>query len=187
MRHKYETRGVVLSRAPLGEASAFITLITPELGTVRAHTQSVRRSGAKLAHALTTFAESEVVLVRGKEGWRLSGAVLQTNWFARLSPLSRERAVRISGLLQRLVTGEAPEPALFPIMTGFFESLSNVPHDLHEAAEILAALRILSTLGFDAEQIPQESDFTLLSLETVRAERTAYIARINQGIAASGL
>jgi len=51
MRHKYETRGIVLSRSPLGEANAFVTLLTPELGLVRARAQGVRRSGAKLSAA----------------------------------------------------------------------------------------------------------------------------------------
>ena len=76
MRHKYETRAVVLFRSPVGETSAFVVLLTSELGLVRTLSQGVRKSGAKLAHALTTFAESDVVLVRGKDGWRLSGAVL---------------------------------------------------------------------------------------------------------------
>mgnify|MGYP001567250827 CR=1 FL=1 len=77
MRYKYETRGIVLSRAPSGEANAFITLITPELGLVRARAQGVRKPGAKLAAALATFAESSLVLVRGKEDWRIAGAVLE--------------------------------------------------------------------------------------------------------------
>src|SRR3989338_714111 len=77
MRHKYETRGIVLSRSPVGEAIPFVTLLTPELGLVRALAQSIRKPNAKLASALTTFAESSVVLVRGRDGWRLSGAVLE--------------------------------------------------------------------------------------------------------------
>ena len=84
MRHKYETRGIVLSRSPVGEASSFVTLLTSELGLVRALAQSVRRPGAKLAPALATLAESSVVLVRGKEGWRLAGAVLEESWLEKL-------------------------------------------------------------------------------------------------------
>src|SRR3990167_3711480 len=119
MRHKYETRGMVLSRTPLGETSAFITLLTPGLGLVRARAQSVRRPGAKLAAALTTFAESSLVLVRGRESWRIAGAVLEENWFLRLCRSEpRMRAARISRLLVRLLAGEMHDPALFPIMRG---------------------------------------------------------------------
>src|SRR3989338_9216530 len=96
MRHKYETRGIVLSRSSLGEANAFITLLTPELGLVRARAQGLRRSGAKLAAALPTLAESSVVLVRGRDGWRLAGAVLEENWFARIQrAAARARAARV--------------------------------------------------------------------------------------------
>lgn len=189
MRHKYETRGIVLSRSPVGEASSFVTLLTPELGLVRALAQSVRRSGAKLAPALTTYVESEVVLVHGKDGWRLAGAVLKESWFAALpSADARRSAARVCGLLLRLVAGEAQDSNLFPIVSGFFAALAKLPRELVEAAEALAVLRILATLGLDAGKIPGEpGDFSLQTLAAVQADRADYIVRINHGIAASGL
>ncbi len=189
MRHKYETRGIVLSRSPLGEANAFVMVLTPELGLVRARAQGLRASGAKLAHALTTFAESSLVLVRGKEGWRLAGAMLEENWFKRMqSAPPRERAARVSGLLLRLVAGEAHDTTLFPIMSGFFSALSEHPEEQHEAVEMLAALRTLAALGLDVGGIPGEpSAFTPPLLAAVAEDRTAYITRINHGIATSGL
>ncbi len=189
MRHKYETRGIVLSRTPSGEANAFITLITPGLGLVRARAQGVRRPGAKLAAALATFAESSCVLVHGKEGWRIAGAVLEENWFMRVEhPAARETAARVSGLLLRLVAGEAHEPELFSIIIGFFEALSRLPEEAYESVEALAVLRVLAALGLDAGNIPGEaSEFTPPLIAEMRAARTEYVARINRGIAASGL
>lgn len=189
MRHKYETRGVVLSRTPLGESNAFITLLTPELGLVRTRAQGLRKPGAKLAAALATFAESELVLVRGREGWRLTGAVLEENWFKQLKHAAqRRRAARVSGLLLRLVVGETHDPALFQIMLGFFGALSVLPEDTHEAAEILAGLRILAVLGFDVGGISGEASvFAPPLLASIAEGRTQYIARINHGITASGL
>lgn len=189
MRYKYETRGIVLSRTPAGEANAFIALLTPGLGLVYARAQGIRRPGAKLAAALTTFAESNVMLVRGKDGWRVVGAVLEMNWFMKMSHIApRRKAARVSGLLVRLVAGEVHDPGLFQIMRGFFEALSVLPSDTHEAAETLAALRALSALGLDTGEIPGEpSSFAAPLLASVAAERTNYIARINRGIAASGL
>jgi len=180
VRHKYETRGIVLSRSPVGEASTFIVLLTNDLGLVRALSQGVRKSGAKLSHALTTFSESDVVLVRGKDGWRLSGAVLAENWFTKLGVAkTRTRAGRICNLLLRLVTGEESDRKLFPIIRGFFDALATLHEDLHESAEILAVLRILAVLGFDAGKVP--------NIDEIEKNRTGYIARINHGIEASGL
>jgi len=189
MRHKYETRGIVLARSPLGEANASITLLTRELGVVHARVQGVRASGARLAPALTTFTESSLVLVRGREGWRLAGAVLEENWFKRLACAApRQRASRVCGLLLRLTAEDVRDHGLFPIINGFFNALCELPEDANEAAEVLAALRVLSILGFDVGEIPGEmSSFAQPALAAVAENRTAYVARINHGIAASGL
>ncbi len=189
MRHKYETRGIVLSRSPLGEANAFITLVTPALGLLRVRAQGVRKPDAKLAAALATFAESEVVLMHGREGWRLSGAVLEENWFKRLVRAApRERAARLLGLLLRLVAGEAQNPVLFMIVRGSLEAFAELPEETHEAVEVLAALRLLAALGLDAGALPGEVPiFSAPLLAEVAKNRAEYVARINRGIEASGL
>ncbi|MDO8566983.1 MAG: recombination protein O N-terminal domain-containing protein [bacterium] len=189
MRHKYETRALALSRSPLGEANVLVTLLTPDLGFVRARAQGLRRSGAKLASSLATLTESEVVLVRGKESWRVAGAVLVEDWFIRLgSREARTRAARLSDLLLRLIADGTNDPALFPILRGFFNALATLREDSHEAAEVLAAIRTLAALGLDRGGIPGDvSAFTEPMLSDVMKERTGYIARINNGIAASGL
>ncbi len=189
MRHKYETHGIVLARSPFGEANAFITLLTSDLGLVRARAQGLRQSGAKLSTALVTFAESEMVLVHGKEGWRIAGAVLEENWFVRLQHApSHARAARVCHLLLRLVAGETQEHILFPTIKEFFCALATLPNDTHEAAEVLTALRMLAALGLDAGDIPNgEPAFSPELLALVAKDRMKYIARINHGITASGL
>jgi YD repeat-containing protein len=191
MRHKYETKSIVLGRAHTGEATTFVTLLTDDLGLVYARAQSLRAPGAKLAASLATLAESSVVLVRGKDGWRVTGAVLEENWFTRLSyDALHERVTRVSGLLLRLVAGEARDSELFPIMKGFFDALARLPEGTHEAIETLAVLRLLAALGLDTGEIDASAPATLFSeslLAQISSDRTTYVARINNGIAASGL
>ena len=189
MRHKYETRGLVLSRSPLGEANAHVTLLTPDLGVMRARAQGLRRPGAKLAASLTTLAESGVTLVRGKEEWRISGAVLEENWFLRLThPGSRARAARVCGLLLRLSAREVHDPGLYPTIKEFFTALIAFSEGVHEAAEILAVLRILAALGLDEGVLPGPSlAFPPEVLEAVAKDRSKYLARVNHGIQVSGL
>jgi hypothetical protein len=91
MRHKYETSGIVLSRTHVGEATTLVTLLTPDLGLVSARAQSLRNTGAKLAASLPTLALSHVVLVRGKEGWRVTGAVLEENLFSKVVSIDAVR------------------------------------------------------------------------------------------------
>jgi recombinational DNA repair protein (RecF pathway) len=64
MRHKYSTTAIVLSRTPLAEASALVTLLTADVGLIRARAQGVRKPGAKMASALQTLIESDVMLLR---------------------------------------------------------------------------------------------------------------------------
>lgn len=189
MRHKYETHGIVLSRSPLGEVSAFIIILTEDFGLVRVKAQSIRRPGAKLSAALATFVESSLILVHGREGWRVTGAIQEENWLKRISKTAtRQRAARLSGLLLRLVAGETKNPSLFLIMRGFLKALSELPEDAHEAAEILAAIRILAALGLDEGEIPGKPPvFTQPFLAEILKNRTTYISRINHGINASGL
>jgi DNA repair protein RecO len=189
MRHKYDTRGIVLGRSPAGEANAHVLVLTSDLGLVRARAQGVRRPGAKLASALQTFAESDLVLIRGKEGWRLSGAVLAENWFSRLADRQlRERAARTASLLLRLVAGEAPEAELYPLLRGYLSALCALPAHLHDAAEIRAALALLSALGFDAGEPFAAGDlFAPGELARIGQARSTYVARVNHDIAASGL
>ncbi len=189
MRHKYETSGIVLTRSPLGEANALITILTPTVGLVRARAQGVRKPGAKLASALATLAKSELVLVRGKEGWRVAGAVLDETWEGRrLSHDARTQATRVLGLLIRLIAGETQEASIYILVEKFLEVLSNLSPDEREAAELLVVLRVLAVLGFDAGEIPgAHDDFTSATLALVQQDRSGYIQRINHGIAVSGL
>ena len=189
MRHKYDTSAIVLARAHTGEATTLVTLLTADLGLVQARAQSVRKEGAKLAFGLVTLAESRVMLVHGKEGWRLTGVVLEENWFFRLpGPAAQETVGRVLGLLLRLVAGEAQDRELFPIMREFLESLATRPEPLHEAIEMLAVLRFLAALGLDTGELPSGAGGQVNELlNAILRDRTMYIDRINTGIVASGL
>lgn len=186
MRHKYATPGMVLARSPLSEAGMLITLLTPELGLIRARAEGVRRPGAKLAHALQTLNESEVMLVRGKEGWRLTGAILGIDRFSELAPSARTRVARAASLLLRLVHGEANDPSLHPLFTEFVVALPGLTPEEEDSAESLIALRLLSSLGVDAGIAPPPG-YGPEALSYALEHRKDLITRINRGITASGL
>lgn len=189
MRHKYETRGIVLARVPAGETHARLALLTEDLGIVWARAAGVRRPGGKLAASLATFVESNLVLVAGKEGWRITGAVLVENWFKRFTePDARRCAARVAGLALRLSPGEAPNTTLLPILRNFFNAIARNSAASCEGAELVAVAGILAALGLDDEAVdPAGMSFSPAHLAHVASERERYITRINRGIAASGL
>jgi recombinational DNA repair protein (RecF pathway) len=186
MRHKYSTPAMVLARSPLSEAGMLVTLLTSELGLIRARAEGVRRSGAKLAHALQTLNESDIMLVRGKEGWRVTGAVLAHDRFNALTPEARTRVARVGALLLRLVHGESEDATLHSAFSEFVLAVQDLSGEEGEAAESLIVLRLLHALGSDAGDMPPEG-YGTDARKYVHDRRAQVIARINRGIAASGL
>lgn len=183
MQHKYATRAIVLARYPIKEAGESVVLLTEELGLVRARAEGLRRSGAKLAPALQTLSEADVILLRGKEGWRLAGAVLATSWFAELTSATRLRAGKRASLITRLVQGEGEDLALYALYREFLGALRDEPEELHDSAELFLTLTLLARLGHDAGVIPSRESIAALAKD----ERLTLISRINESLASSGL
>ncbi len=188
MRARYSTRAIVIARTPLAEASALLYMLTPDFGLVKARAQGLRRPGAKLASATTTLAECDAILVRGKEAWRLSGALLARERFGELTPSERRRAGRIARLILRLVHGETHDPALFAAYEGFLDALPGLSEEEAEVAECLAALHILGSLGLDAGELPGgEALYGEEALREALHNKKELMLRANRGIIASGL
>ena len=186
MRHKYTTEALVLARHPLKEAGMLTALLTKEFGLIHARTEGVRRSGAKLAHALQTLRMSEVHLVRGKEGWRVTGAHLQEDCFADLPQPARRGAARVSGLLQRLLGKDIEDTRAYETYFTYIEALRGLEESTYDHAETLVALRLLHSLGVDAGELPPEG-YDAVALAYALESKSALVERINRGILASGL
>lgn len=175
MRHKYVTRGIVLRRGAARESGLVLTLLTEDFGLVRAKAEGLRKPGAKLASALQTLCESDVTLVRGKDGWRITGALLAVNRFHLLSTDARATAARVASLFLRLMPEGAQEQGFLSLYRTLLIELETLPLAEHDTAECRAALNLLVLLGLDA------------GAEMESLPRNDLVVRINKGIAASGL
>jgi DNA repair protein RecO (recombination protein O) len=188
MRHKYQTLGIVLSRKDHGEANVLVSILTPELGLVRARVQGVRKSGAKLATGITTLATSSCTLVRGKEGWRLVGALNERNDAKTLSFEGREVVGRVAFLIDRLVKGESQDDRLFTVFYTLLNTLRAYTGDEYELYEYLGVLYILALHGVESgEGLGNTYAFTEEDIAYVKEHTKEVISRINTGIHASGL
>ena len=188
MRHKYRTEAFVLARHSNREADATIILATVDFGVIRARATGLRKPGSKMSIGLQTFMQTEVTLIRGKEGWRLTGALPIRNWAEELPFKSRLRAGRVCELMQRLSHGEEPEPRLYDATLALTAVLPTLDDEAQASAECLAALRVLHILGHDAGTLPGGfTDYDTQTLEQVTNDRKAYVTRVNTGIYASGL
>ncbi len=165
----------MLGRGAAREAGLTLTLLTEDMGLVRARAEGLRKPGAKLASSLQTLCECEVTLLRGREGWRLSGALLTENHFKVLAPEARATASRVAGLFLRLMPPDTHTPGFFTLYRDFLHSLVGLASEQLDTAECSVALSLLVMLGLDSGPIDTNSS------------RSDVIVRINRGIAASGL
>lgn len=162
--HIYTTRGIVLSGRAWGESDKIYSILTQNLGLVRAKALGVRKEESKLRGALEPVTLSSVSLVRGKEYWRATSAEV-----IRSIPASLHIA-RPLALLEKLVQGEAYNPELFDAV----EQSIQTKELSHELFEIRIVSQILFHLGY-------------LKEEDLSLDKKSLIDAINKGIQASHL
>lgn len=162
--HIYTTKGIVLSSRPLREADRIYSILTRDLGLLKASAIGVRKEVSKLRGNLEPISISKVSLVRGKEFWRITSAEI-----VRPVPPLLE-IVRPMTLLEKLVQGEAVNAELFDAIE---DSLAS-DYSSDDMFEVRLASQILFHLGY-----LRQEDLSLDKKDLIRA--------INEGIEHSHL
>lgn len=188
MRHKYQTQGICIGRREQGEANVVVSVLTRDLGLVRARVQGVRKTGAKLASGIRTLSVSTVTLVRGKEGWRLVGALLESSQVRACSAAGREVLGRVASLIERLAHGESVDARMYDVYRMLIQEIERVSDTEYDTYEYLALLYILTLHGVETgEGLEGTFSFSSYDIAVVANNHKRMIARINAGIHASGL
>ncbi len=79
-RRLYVTDAIVLSRFDFGEADRILTLLTPELGKIKAIAKGIRRPTSRIGGALEPLAELRVQLARGRTFDVVTQVTMQHTW-----------------------------------------------------------------------------------------------------------
>ena len=142
--HIYTTKSLVLSAKARGEADRVYSILTRDLGLVRAVGLAVRKENSKLRGGLEPVSLSIISLVRGKEYWRLTSAEF-------IKKVKKSKALAI---LEKLVAGETPHPELFDAV-GEFLSKPGFDNETQFVATILSHLGYLkkSDLNLDKKNL----------------------------------
>ena len=169
MRTTINTKAIVLSSFPLRERSVMVSLLTEDMGYVRAIADGVRSTHSKLAPALVATSYGTYTLVRGSHDWRIRGGKEEGNAFYELSKESWEAYRFILSLLTSALHGEEHTSLLFNEVEALYESLLD-PLTPSGAATLLAELRILSLFGVcDAKEIPSIARYGEYGVDALRA------------------
>ncbi|OGG47331.1 DNA repair protein RecO [Candidatus Kaiserbacteria bacterium RIFCSPHIGHO2_01_FULL_49_13] len=194
MHVHYDSTAFVFGGVSLGEANRYLTLFTKELGLVSAVARSVRAEHSKLRPLLQELSEVDVTLVRGREVWRVTGAVLRRRLpeTFKTEPERLKLAARLSLLLRRLLPGEERNPQLFDLYADTIRHLENVPEASLPELEQLAALRMLGALGYRSRKgafqvLLDSTDMEESMFAVMRKYRHEAVAELNELINASQL
>lgn len=192
MYKMHASQGVVLQKRAVGESHIYASILTRDLGLVRAIARSARFEKSKLRYILEPYTAGRFSFVRGEHEWRLTGAHDAHGMLPK--DIERRRAMaRIGKLLMRLVPGQEVNSELFDAVHDGFEALARVEsREAAEAVECVLVLRILSSLGYlpqTPELVPFLSrDFFEMELaDRVASSRKALIRAINESLEATGL
>ncbi len=189
MYQKRTTEGVVCAKRGIGEADALVSILTRELGLVRAAARSARVTHSKLRYGLEPLTAARYSFVKGRQEWRLVQIENPRNLFVSSSPAQRAAAGRISQLLLRLIHGQEPNPQLYQDVVEGFALLSSTKST--DEIEVVLVLRILSRLGYlphtEALAPFVDEQFSLELSAQALASRALLVRAINEALEATGL
>lgn len=155
---------MILEAKAVGEADRIYSILTRDLGLVRARALGVRKENSKLRGPLEPIVISSVSLVRGKDFWRITSA----ESIKKIS--AKHNVLKPLALLEKLVQGEESNSELFDSV----EKYIITPELTHELFEIKLVAQILFHLGY-----LKQHDLSLGKQDLIEV--------INQGIKASHL
>lgn len=160
---------VIQTRDRIG-ADRMVRLLTRESGMLDARASGVREEKSKMRYALQTFSLARVTLVRGRREWRLIGAECGMNtFFAAANRDSRAHLLKLTKLIDRLVTGEEEHREFFSIVEDGVVHLALSASD--DAYRVLV-FRILTALGYVA---PTKSSEQFSNAKTLEEALRAYV------------
>lgn len=193
MNNIYQTNGFVLRSFPLKEHNKKLILLTEDFGVIQVNAQSVRKIESKLQPLIQDFSLSEVVLVFGRQGWKLTNAKIIKNLYYSLREEKIEILVRIFTIILRLIPEEQKHPEIFDIVkksADFLEKNSNEEVVINYL-EVVSILKILHQLGYIGEnqdlQKYLDNDFELRHISGFGKDHKKCVRAINLAIKESHL
>ncbi len=193
----HTTPGFVIDSRPHGEAGKLLSLFTRDYGLIFASAQGIRLERSKLRYHTQEYSFGTFSLVRGKEYWRLTSAMPDTDpRIARIPRIETQQLIaRLALLLKRLLHGEEPHPELFSIVESCAQFLSEneaISIEQSKTLESLTVFRMLHALGYigkdtDLSEIMNSNDLNVAMLDSLAGKRVALNQHINKALRESHL
>lgn len=171
-----------------GEADRLYLIYTRDFGMVLASAKSVRTLKSKLRLHIESGALLSITLLKSKNHWKLLEVVAEERLLQRTE--SYKIFLRLLTVLKTLAFGEERNNSLFEVVTEVFKYLKNPENDKIVAAECLAMLKIMHSLGYGEPDLPisiATGPFNNPNLELVENNKNQLITGINKTLKQTGL
>lgn len=165
----YITEAIVCGSFDSQTSDRSFQLFTRDAGMVFAHAQSVREERSKHRYSLQVCSHVRVTLVRGKSGWRVTGAESLHNFYSLAQTREARAFVRNTVLLiRRVVQGETAHEKIFDDVV---YACTQVHRYTPAKLETVLSLRMLQMLGYIAREDTfselLEQPLSLLPIDTL--------------------
>lgn len=188
----YTTKGIVLKKKTSGEQNSLLYVLTKDLGLIIASARSTRTTGSKLRGLLEEYSYGEFSLVKGKNGWRLTNASSEGNFYFESQEYSRKTVAQICSVLTKMIQGEVEQEDIYDCVIESFQFLTTAGKSDITLVETLTVLRIMNLLGYvehkdGLTEIIKGSEITPKILNEVFHNKIKIVGIINMAIKESQL
>lgn len=200
MHHIHNTKSIIIKSIETGEADKRLTVLTEDLGLLSVLAIGIRKEKSKLKQSVQSFSISDLALVYGRTGWRLTNANLHFN----LNHIIKNKGTlavfqKVFYLIDRMVAGQDAELKVFSCCENFIDFAINNQNNIdtdekNEALEIIFVLKILHELGYlDKKDFSFyiENEISLFMIDRLNNENSLFkkdcVKTINNSIKESHL
>lgn len=189
----YNIEGIILSSVSVSESSAILSILTSNLGLIRVWAQGVRRVESKLAPHVQDLTGTRLVIIRGREYWRLIDAEKKEDYTALLqNKTARSLIIRLIQMLKR-IAHEDVDDDVYALTYDLLQRLRHKEnsHEELRALEIIFMLRLLDALGYGDEEhamlLKNRSTIYDEDIDFVTRNKVALTRTINESLKESQL
>ena len=147
-----------MKKQDVGEADRLYVLYTLEAGKTMALGKGVRKSRAKLAGLLENFMLVDAMVARNQGQGKITGSIVEKNFFhLRKNFEALANAFGNVGMMEKIISGEHSEPAVFGLLVDYLETLDEAAQK--ESKEKIAivglsfAFKLLAELGYEIQVV----------------------------------
>jgi len=144
-----KTLGIVVKRMDYGEADRILTVLTSNMGKVKAIAKGSRKILAKLGGHLEPFCLVDFIFHEGKSFYIVTSAVVQNHFKKVHSDIDKTaKAFYIGELLDKFLEENENHPEVFELFVKYLENLESADDPI--LIPVFSA-KILEALGFKPE------------------------------------